>query len=157
MDTIKLNSHHYTDLKGLKIDGSVVTAVAVDYIYVSGRTGELDALMGDAATVYVPVIRADYAMELVSFTVRTEAKETTANATMDVLKAASATAMASGTAMVTQKDPDTLTDATDAALTVKTDASEDLAVGDMVVFKVVSGAATSELKNLAYTAKFHRL
>lgn len=157
MDSIKLNQYHYTDVKGLKIDGTTVTAVAVDYIYVSGETGELDTVIGDATTVYSNVIRADYAMELVSFTVRTEAKETTANATMDVLKAASATAIGSGTAMVTQKDPDTLTNATDAALTVKTDASEDLAVGDMVVFKVVSGAATSELKNLAYTAKFHRL
>lgn len=30
MDTIKLNPHHYTDLKGLKLDGTLVTATAAE-------------------------------------------------------------------------------------------------------------------------------
>ena len=162
-DTMKVNPNHYSDFpKGIKLAGTLVTTSAADlndageYIYIGGSTGDLNTLIGDAKTLYVPLIRTPIAMSLVSFHVRTEAKETTANATMDVIKAASGTAIGSGTAMVTQKDPDTLTNATDAALTVKTDGSEDLAVGDMMFFKVVSGAATSTLKHLAFTAKLRR-
>jgi hypothetical protein len=123
---------------------------------VTGETGELTTLIGDAVTIYHAVFRSPYAMELISFHVRSDAKETTANATMDVLKAASGTGASSGTAMATQIDPDTLTNATDQAFTINTDNTEDLAAGDMVVFKVVSGAATSQLKHLAYTAKLQR-
>lgn len=36
MDTIKLNSHHYTDLKGLKLDGTEVTATAAELNAVDG-------------------------------------------------------------------------------------------------------------------------
>ena len=163
MDTMKLNPAHITDVKALKIDGTEITASAAEindagnYIYVSGETGELNTVIGDAVTIYSTVIRAPVAMELVSFIVRTEAKETTANATVDVLKAASGTAITSGTAMVTQIDPDTFTNATDEVLAVLATGAEDLAVGDMVAIKVVSGAATSQLKHIAYTAKFQRV
>ena len=153
MDTMKVNPHHFTDLGGLKIGGIDVEG---DYIYVTGETGELTALIGNATTIYHAVFRAPVGMELISFRVRSEAKETTANATLDVLKAASGTAITSGTAMVTQIDPDTLVDATDKALVVKTDGSEDLAAGNLVVLKVVSGASTSQLKHLAYMAKLKR-
>ena len=162
MDTMKLRPHHITDVAGLKIDGVEITPSAAEindaaeFIYISGETGELTTVIGDAVTLYSNIIRAPVAMSLISIHVRTEAKETTANATVDVLKAASGTAITSGTAMVTQIDPDTFTDATDEALAVLETGAEDLAAGDMVAIKVVSGAATSTLKHLAYTAKFQR-
>ena len=143
-----------------KLDSVTASATdiedAASFIYVTGETGELTTLIGDAVTIYHVVFRAPYAMELISFHVRTEAKETTANATMDVLKTASATAITAGTGMATQIDPDTLTNATDQAFTINTDNTEDLVAGDMIVFKVVSGAAVSGLKHLAYTAKLQR-
>jgi hypothetical protein len=130
---------------------------SVNFIYVEGGSGDLGTLYGDAVTRYEAVFRANFAVRLTDFKVRTIAKETTANATVDILKAASGTAMTSGTAMVTQIDPDTFVDSTDEALVVKSDGSEDLAAGDTMYLKVVSGAATSALKHLSYWAKLRRL
>jgi len=130
---------------------------SANFIYIEGETGDLDTVLGDAATIYRTLFRAAYAVELKGLTVRTVAKETTADATLDILKAASATAHSSGTAMVTQIDPDTLVNSTDKALTINTDGTQQLAAGDVMYIKVVSGAATSELKNLSYWAKFKRL
>lgn len=44
MDTIKLNSHHYTDLKGLKIDGTEVTATAAELNALDGITSTVSEL-----------------------------------------------------------------------------------------------------------------
>jgi len=130
---------------------------AAHFLYIEGQTGDLDTLYGDAQTVYTALFRAPYAVELKGLTVRTVAKETTANATLDILKAASGTAHSSGTAMVTQIDPDTLTNSTDEALTMNTDGTQQLAAGDIMYTKVVSGAATSALKHLSYWGKLKRL
>ena len=130
---------------------------STNFIYVEGDTGDLNTLIGDAATRYIAVFRANFAVKLRDFKVRSIAKESTANATLDIVKAASGTAFTSGTAMVTQIDPDTLVNSTDKALTVNTDGTEDLAAGDTMYLKVVSGAATSQLKNLSYWAKLKRL
>lgn len=130
---------------------------SANFIYIEGGCGDLGGLYGDAATRYEALFRANFPVKLTDFKVRTVAKETTADATVDVLKAASGTAMTSGTAMVTQIDPDTLVNSTDKALAVKSDGSEDMAAGDTMYLKVVSGAATSALKHLSYWAKLKRL
>lgn len=128
-----------------------------NFIYIEGGSGDLGTLYGDAATRYESLFRANFPVKLTDFKVRTVAKETSANATVDVLKAASGTAMTSGTAMVTQIDPDTFTNSTDESLVVKSDGSEEMAAGDTMFLKVVSGAATSQLKKLSYWAKLKRL
>ena len=140
--------------------GAGLTGVsdAAQFIYVGETTGNnLNDLIGNGITKYRGLIVAPYPMRLSQFTVRTIAKESTANATIDVLKAASGTAITSGTAMVTQIDPDTLVNATNKDLTINTDGTQDLAKGDLLAFKVVSGAATSTLKHISGVAKLERL
>jgi hypothetical protein len=127
---------------------------SANFIYIEGGSGSLDTLYGDAATRYEALFRP---VRLIDFIVRSPAKETTADATVDVLKAASGTAMSSGTAMVTQIDPDTLVNDTDKALVPNTDGTQEMAAGDVMFLKVVSGAATSQLKHLSYWAKLKRL
>ena len=65
VDTIKLNSHHYTDLKGLKIGGTLVTATAAELNTMDGITAtaaELNAgVLGGVAsmtTVATPASQA---------------------------------------------------------------------------------------------------
>ena len=130
---------------------------SANFIYIEGGSGDLGGLYGDAATRYEALFRANFPVKLVDFKVRTVAKETTADATVDVLKAASGTAMTSGTAMVTQIDPDTLVNSTDKALVPNSDGTEEMGAGDTMYLKVVSGAATSALKHLSYWAKLKRL
>ena len=138
--------------------GMTGTPDAARFIYIGGTTGNnLNEVIGDAITKYRGLVIAPYALRLSQFTVRTVAKETTANATIDVLKAASGTAITSGTAMATQLDPDTLVNATNKNLAINTDGTQDLAKGDLLAFKVVSGAATSTLKHISGVAKLERL
>lgn len=161
MDTIKLNPHHYTDLKGLKLDGTEVTPSAADlndageYIYIHLSTGV--PATAPQATVYGPGFRVPCAMELISATVRVETDGVDDDEKVDILKAASATAMSSGTQMVTQITGSTnLADATDFAAVVKTDGSEDLVAGNLVYLKIIGKGSTGELTHPMATLKLQR-
>lgn len=63
-----------------------------------------------------------------------------AGATIDILKAASGTAISSGTAIVTQIAGNALTANTDYKMAVNSDGSENISAGSLIVAKIVTGA-----------------
>jgi hypothetical protein len=96
-------------------------------------------------------------MELISATVRVETDGVDDDEKVDILKVASATAMSSGTQMVTQITGSTnLADATDFAAVVKTDGSEDLVAGNLVYLKIIGKGTTGELTHPMATLKLQR-
>lgn len=163
MDKFRINQAHITDVKGLSINGTTVAASATDlndagqYIYVSGETGEYGEVVGHGATNYYAVFRVPYAMSLISAHICASALEdTTAEGSIDIVKTVSGTVHTTNTAMVTQVvSHDDMVAATDLACTVNTDDSEDLVVGNTIMIKIVTVAA-SELTHLAYTLKLQR-
>ena len=140
MDTLKMNQFHLTDVK-------------VKEVVYSGGVNDYGAVQTGVDCV---VCIAPYAMRLVSFNIRADTLET-AGGTIDVKKAASATALSGGTAMVTQVVPTgtTLTAATNYPMALHaTEANYTVAAGDLVVLMV---GTTGELTGLAYVAVFERV
>ena len=100
------------------------------------------------------LFRAPYACKVVSCIMRAETKEATNGSTTIALKkAASGTAMASGTDIITPVVAASLTNATDEVCSVDTD-NNVLAEGDTM--GIVIGT-TSELAGLVYTVTVERL
>ena len=61
MDTIKLNSHHYTDVKGLKIGGAEVTATPAELNILDGVTAtaaEINAIDGAPLSMTTTAVKA---------------------------------------------------------------------------------------------------
>lgn len=131
---------------------------ALKYFHVQGMIDDLNTLLitGDS----VGVFRAPFACELVEGTIRVGLAETTDSndEVLDLKKAASATALGSGTAMITQisLDPSDVEPVahTDYPCAVNTDGTQKVVAGDMVGF--VLGGTINEHKGIFYDLKFAR-
>lgn len=100
--------------------------------------GAAETAMTSSTTFYYSFGIAPFACRLKEATVRAKAVGKPSS-TIDIVKAASGTAIASGTAMVTQIAGDTgLTANTNIKCTVNTDGSVNLAAGDTVGVKIVT-------------------
>ena len=124
-------------------------------IHFTGQAPEyIDAstALASSATRYSIVGMMPCGGTLVRAFVRSDEKGVSSSSTFDVLKAASATALASGTAIVTQLETDDLTDATNWELSPVAGACN-LVKGDMVIIKIVS-PGSEVLEPVAYDLEF---
>lgn len=102
--------------------------------------GELNTAMGASLTKYFLIGIVPKDAELIECTVRTEAAGVAAG-TIDILKAASGTAITAGTAMITQIAGNTPVAATNYKAAVNSNGTQVAAAGSAIVLKVVTGAA----------------
>lgn len=132
---------------------------AVRHFHVQGTIDDMNTLLITGDTV--GVFRAPYGCKLVECIIRVGLAETTDSndEVLDLKKAASGTAVGSGTAIITQVslDPsDTEPVAhTDYPCTVNSDGTEVLVAGDMVGF--ILAGTINEHKGIFYSLKFERL
>ncbi len=124
---------------------------AARYIMERQAPGNVDGNTAlSATTTYYTIIgRTPQAAVVESVTIRSAAVGV-AGATIDILKVPSGTAMTAGTAVVTQIAGNAITADTDYAMAVVA-AAKNLAAGDSLVAKIVSGAAET-LKPLGIQA-----
>lgn len=120
----------------LIIQRNCVGPSATDYTQV----GDANTALLASKTVYNILGRMPKAGKLKRCTIRSTAAGV-ASATIDILKAASGTAISSGTAVVTQLAGNALTASTDYDMVVNTDGTENIAAGSLIVAKIVTGAA----------------
>lgn len=141
-------------------DASVGQMVdSLRYFHVQGTVDDLNTLLVTADEV--GVFRAPFGCKLIECTIRVGAPETTDsnNEVLDLKKAASGTAVGSGTAMITQVslDPSDTEPAanTDYPCTVNSDGTEIMVAGDMVGF--ILGGTINEHTGFFYDLKIERL
>lgn len=115
---------------------------ATDYTQV----GDANTALLASKTVYNVLGRMPKAGKLKRCTIRSAAAGV-ATSTIDILKAASGTAISSGTAIVTQINGNAITGNTDYSMTVVATGDENIADGCLIVAKIVTGA-TETLKPL---------
>ena len=126
---------------------------AMRNIYVHGTIDDAAVLVVGGTATYAVFI-APYACKVVDFTVRAETIET-AGGTIDVKKAASGTAIGSGTAVITQIGADNLIASTNCICAVLTASNVNhMAAGE--VLGIIIGTV-GEMTGLVYSAKIERL
>lgn len=130
----------------LRVQKQIIAAVAAT------ATGDLNTALTSSTTTYHLICKAPKAMTLTNAIVRTAAAGV-AGGTLDLIYAASGTAMTSGTTMVTQVAGNGYTADTDKKLTINTDGTQNVPSGSIVFVKLVTGASET-LKPLVVDLEF---
>lgn len=123
----------YTSGK-LHIQNMCVGPSATDY----SQVGDANTALLASKTIYSVVGRVPKTGKVTRVIIRSEAAGV-AGATIDILKAASGTAISSGTAVVTQIAGNAITSATDYTMTVVTTDASNVTAGSLIVCKIVGG------------------
>lgn len=117
-------------------------------MHLRGQTSNaIDAVIGDAKTVYAAIFVAPFTCRVKSAIVCSVAKETSANSTIKLYKCPTGVALP-GTLISTSIAATSLVNNTNKALAILSTGVEVLDAGDILLLQVVSGAATSTLKHI---------
>lgn len=133
-------------------DGLMQSAARIHFTGQAPEYIDASTALASSATRYSIVGIMPCKGTLINAVVRSDEKGVSASSLLNILKAASGTALASGTAIVTQLECDDLTDATNWELT-PTAGDCNLDKGDMIIIKHVA-PASEVLEPLGYDLEF---